>query len=50
MLANLFYQVPEGSAASVSNAPIFLAEQFDLIGGVEFIFLEVCKSCLTYWN
>lgn len=41
MLANMFYQVPEGPSMGASS-PVFLAEQIDLIGGIEFIFLEVC--------
>ena len=41
ILANMFYQVEEGSTADVSSTPVFLVEQIDLIGGFEFIFLEV---------
>lgn len=41
MLANMFYQVPEGPMMATSS-PVFLVEQIDLIGGIEFIFLEVC--------
>ncbi|XP_060675407.1 uncharacterized protein LOC107413517 isoform X3 [Ziziphus jujuba] len=40
MLANMFYRVPEGNMDAVSSSPIFLVEQVDLIGGIEFIFLE----------
>ncbi|XP_024020502.1 uncharacterized protein LOC21409013 isoform X2 [Morus notabilis] len=39
MLANMFYQVPEGPSMGASS-PVFLVEQIDLIGGIEFIFLE----------
>lgn len=39
MLTNMFYQV---SDLTVSSTPKFLVEQVDLIGGIEFIFLEVC--------
>lgn len=40
MLANMFYQVPEGPRM---GPPLFLVEQIDLIGGIEFIFLEVWR-------
>ncbi|KAL5569128.1 hypothetical protein UlMin_025703 [Ulmus minor] len=40
ILANMFYQVEEGSTADVSSTPVFLVGQIDLIGGFEFIFLE----------
>ncbi|KAH0979762.1 hypothetical protein GBA52_006939 [Prunus armeniaca] len=40
MLANMFYQVPEGTNKAVSSTQLFLVEQVDLIGGIEFIFLE----------
>ena len=46
MLANMFYQVDEGHMNAVSSRPMFLVEQVDLIGGIEFIFFEVCKSCI----
>lgn len=42
MLANMFYQVPEGTNKAASSTQLFLVEQVDLIGGIEFIFLEVC--------
>lgn len=41
MMTNMFYQVPEGPDKVVSATPIFLVQQFDLIGGNEFIFEEV---------
>jgi len=41
MLTNMFYEVPE-VAASVPCKPKFLVDQLDLIGGVQFIFIEVC--------
>jgi len=41
MLTNMFYEVPE-VAASVPGKPKFLVDQLDLIGGVQFIFIEVC--------
>ncbi|KAM2202447.1 hypothetical protein ACFX1R_002158 [Malus domestica] len=40
MLANMFYQVPEGINKAVSSTQLFLVEQVDLIGGIEFIFVE----------
>ncbi|CAJ1840641.1 unnamed protein product [Sphenostylis stenocarpa] len=39
MLTNMFYEVPE-VAESVPNKPKFLVDQLDLIGGVQFIFIE----------
>ncbi|KAF4363395.1 hypothetical protein F8388_016523 [Cannabis sativa] len=39
MLANMFYHVSEGQSVAASP-PLFLVEQIDLIGGIEFIFLE----------
>lgn len=41
MLTNMFYQVPDGPNKAVSATPVFLVEQVDLIGGIEFIFNEV---------
>lgn len=38
MLTNMFYQ----ASITVSSTTKFLVEQVDLIGGIEFIFLEVC--------
>ena len=43
MLTNMFYEVAE-VAESVSGKPKFLVDQLDLIGGVQFIFIEVCIS------
>lgn len=31
---------------AASNRAMFLIEQVDLIGGIEFIFLEVCRSAI----
>ncbi|KAG5062606.1 hypothetical protein JHK85_003789 [Glycine max] len=39
MLTNMFYEVAE-VAESVSGKPKFLVNQLDLIGGVQFIFIE----------
>lgn len=44
MLTNMFYQVPDEPNEADSSTPNFLIDQVDLIGGIEFIFLEVCTS------
>lgn len=44
MLTNMFYHVPGEPTEADSSTPTFLIDQVDLIGGIEFIFLEVCKS------
>ncbi|KAL2541549.1 hypothetical protein Adt_02527 [Abeliophyllum distichum] len=44
MMTNMFYQVPEGPDKVVSATPFFLVQQFDLIGGNEFIFAELVLS------
>ncbi|XP_059628165.1 uncharacterized protein LOC132270969 [Cornus florida] len=41
MLTNMFYQVPD---EALPSAPSFLAEQVDLLGGIEFIFIELVLS------
>ncbi|XP_057511378.1 uncharacterized protein LOC130793593 isoform X2 [Actinidia eriantha] len=41
MLTNMFYQASDTTVLSTSK---FLAEQVDLIGGIEFIFLELVLS------
>lgn len=41
MLTNMFYQVSDGPATSVSTPPMILFEQIDMIGGIEFLFVEV---------
>lgn len=41
MMTNLFYQVPEEPDKSVPVTPLFLVNQVDLIGGIDFIFGEV---------
>ncbi|XP_052185085.1 uncharacterized protein LOC127796757 isoform X2 [Diospyros lotus] len=41
MLTNMFYQVSDEAG---STTPKFLVEQVDLIGGIEFIFLELVLS------
>ncbi|KAK6933209.1 hypothetical protein RJ641_036103 [Dillenia turbinata] len=40
MLTNMFYQVPGASSNAIASTPVFLVDQVDLIGGIEFIFLE----------
>ncbi|XP_071705820.1 uncharacterized protein [Rutidosis leptorrhynchoides] len=41
MLTNMFYETPEGSTTS---NPTFLVDQVDLIGGIEFVFIELVIS------
>ncbi|KAJ0790826.1 hypothetical protein HanLR1_Chr00c3391g0878061 [Helianthus annuus] len=41
MLTNMFYDVSEGSTTST---PIFLVDQVHLIGGIEFVFIELVIS------
>ncbi|CAN0837300.1 hypothetical protein LINGRAHAP2_LOCUS1766 [Linum grandiflorum] len=40
MLTNMFYQIPDEPVETVSSSPVFLKDQVDLIGGIEFIFYE----------
>lgn len=40
MLTNMFYQVPDEPNEADLSTPNFLIDQVDLIGGIEFIFLE----------
>lgn len=44
MLTNMFYEVPEEVLEPVSKKPRFLVDQLDLIGGIQFIFIEVWIS------
>lgn len=44
MMTNLFYQVPEEPDKSVPVTPLFLVNQVDLIGGIDFIFGELVLS------
>ncbi|KAL7109009.1 hypothetical protein ACP275_06G149600 [Erythranthe tilingii] len=44
MMTNMFYQVPEGPDKVVSATPLFLVNQVDLIGGIDFIFGELVLS------
>lgn len=41
MLTNMFYQIPDGSVDAASSGPLFISERVDLLGGIEFICLEV---------
>lgn len=44
MLTNMFYEIPEESDKALSAIPVFLIQQVDLIGGMEFIFVELMLS------
>ncbi|RAL36992.1 hypothetical protein DM860_003914 [Cuscuta australis] len=44
MFTNMFYEIPEESDKSISATPVFLIQQVDLIGGIEFIFAELMLS------
>lgn len=46
----MLYEVPDGPAKGGSSTPSFLVDQLDLIGGIEFIFLEVCKLFVVVLN
>lgn len=41
MLANMFYEVLDGPTTSSLASPRILVEQIDLIGGIEFVYIEV---------
>ncbi|XP_058007719.1 uncharacterized protein LOC110639396 isoform X6 [Hevea brasiliensis] len=44
MLTNMCYQVPDGPTHDVLKAPVFLIDQVDLIGGIEFILYELLEN------
>ncbi|KAK2978099.1 hypothetical protein RJ640_009263 [Escallonia rubra] len=44
MLTNMFYQIVDGPSSSASTSPMNIVEQVDLIGGIEFIFVEFVLS------
>ncbi|RZC93283.1 hypothetical protein C5167_030406 [Papaver somniferum] len=44
MLTNMFYQVSDEATNAVPGAPTFIAEQVDLLGGIEFICLEYSQA------
>lgn len=48
MLTNMFYELPDEPVGCTLSTPIFLFDQVDLIGGIEFIFLEVHKYFLFF--
>ncbi|CAI9273535.1 unnamed protein product [Lactuca saligna] len=41
MLTNMFYEVPD---VSTTSTPTFLVDQVDVIGGIEFVFIELVIS------
>lgn len=41
VMTNLFYQLPEEPDKNVPANPLFLVNQVDQIGGIDFIFGEV---------
>lgn len=41
MLTNMFYELPDEPVDCALSTSVFLFDQVDLIGGIEFIFLEV---------
>ncbi|XP_051121707.1 uncharacterized protein LOC127245098 isoform X2 [Andrographis paniculata] len=44
MMTNMFYQLPEGPDKVILGAPLFLGQQVDLIGGIDFVFGELVLS------
>ncbi|CAN4101441.1 unnamed protein product [Withania somnifera] len=44
MLTNMFYEIPAMSNKVLSASPEFLIQHVDLIGGIEFIFVELVLS------
>ncbi|XP_073272607.1 uncharacterized protein [Primulina huaijiensis] len=44
MMTNMFYEVSEQPEKVVSAAPLFIMKQVDLIGGIDFIFVEFVLS------
>ncbi|WOH02547.1 hypothetical protein DCAR_0521936 [Daucus carota subsp. sativus] len=40
MLTNMLYEVPDGPTTSTLASPRILVEQVDLIGGIEFVYIE----------
>ncbi|KNA10940.1 hypothetical protein SOVF_139590 [Spinacia oleracea] len=40
ILTRMFYDLPDEPGTITTSTPIFLAEQVDMIGGIDFIFLE----------
>ncbi|XP_022745376.1 uncharacterized protein LOC111295869 isoform X2 [Durio zibethinus] len=44
ILANMLYQVPDESTTAIMSTASFLVDQVDLIGGIDFIFIEYSLS------
>ncbi|XP_022765193.1 uncharacterized protein LOC111310226 isoform X2 [Durio zibethinus] len=44
ILTNMFYQVPDESTTAIMSTASFLIDQVDLIGGIDFIFIEYSLS------
>nr|KJB73835.1 hypothetical protein B456_011G255800 [Gossypium raimondii] len=44
ILTNMLYQVPDESTKAVMSTANFLVDQLDLIGGIDFIFIEYSLS------
>ncbi|XWS66021.1 hypothetical protein CRYUN_Cryun05aG0164400 [Craigia yunnanensis] len=44
ILTNMFYQVPNESTVAIMSTASFLVDQVDLIGGIDFIFIEYSLS------
>ncbi|MBA0780784.1 hypothetical protein Gotri_004843 [Gossypium trilobum] len=44
ILTNMLYQVPDESTRAVMSTANFLVDQLDLIGGIDFIFIEYSLS------
>ncbi|XP_008812028.1 uncharacterized protein LOC103723019 isoform X2 [Phoenix dactylifera] len=44
MLTNMFYQTSNGALQAASDTPTLLAEQVDLLGGIDFICLEYSRA------
>ncbi|PPE00244.1 hypothetical protein GOBAR_DD02722 [Gossypium barbadense] len=47
ILTNMFYQVPDEATTSIISAASFLVDQVDLIGGIDFIFIEIDDCQIT---
>ncbi|KAH1045651.1 hypothetical protein J1N35_036435 [Gossypium stocksii] len=44
ILTNMLYQVPDESTKAITSTANFLVDQLDLIGGIDFIFIEYSLS------
>ncbi|KAK8334165.1 hypothetical protein V6Z12_A10G250600 [Gossypium hirsutum] len=45
ILTNMLYQVPDESTKAIMSTANFLVDQLDLIGGIDFIFIECSIHC-----